>query len=78
MATAGAPSQGGSDGKLHLPKRRRGATLSGTVQEQAAPAPRPRDPGARFAAFRESASGRHRTTGGSGEHDTTSTQEHDQ
>ncbi|GAA2138051.1 sensor histidine kinase [Actinomadura napierensis] len=59
VALAEAPDD--ADGE-HLPKRRRGATLTGTVEQHAAPPPKPRDPGARFAAFRESASGRHRTT----------------
>ncbi|MFG2004490.1 ATP-binding protein [Spirillospora sp. NPDC048911] len=64
-ATAGAaaaPDAGDSD-ESYLPKRRRGATLTGTVGQQAAPAPKPRDPGARFAAFRESASGRRQPAG---------------
>ncbi|WP_433463603.1 sensor histidine kinase [Spirillospora sp. CA-128828] len=79
---AAAPGAGGSDESAYLPKRRRGATLAGTVQQQAAPAPKPRDPGARFAAFRQSASGRHRpaddTAGGSGQHETPSTEDTDE
>ncbi|MFB4314983.1 sensor histidine kinase [Actinomadura sp. 21ATH] len=55
---ADGPGADGSGTDPYLPKRRRGATLTGTVGRQAAPAPKPRDPGARFAAFRESASGR--------------------
>ncbi|KAB2352417.1 sensor histidine kinase [Actinomadura rudentiformis] len=62
-AVAATPDAGASDDETYLPKRRRGATLTGTVKKEAAPAPKPRDPGARFAAFRESASGRHKPTG---------------
>uniref|UniRef100_UPI0010412318 sensor histidine kinase n=1 Tax=Actinomadura fibrosa TaxID=111802 RepID=UPI0010412318 len=53
-----------ADSEAYLPKRRRGATLTETIEQQAAPAPKPRDPGARFAAFRDSGSGRHRTIAG--------------
>ncbi|MGK5552540.1 ATP-binding protein [Actinomadura kijaniata] len=70
LAPAAAP---GAADTAYLPKRRRGATLTGAVEPQAAQAPPPRDPGARFAAFRQSASGRHRTTG-----DTASAHEPDQ
>lgn len=82
MAAAAAPDPGASGGSVHLPKRRRGATLTGTVEQQAAPAPKPRDPGARFAAFRESASGRRQTaddtTSGTEQHDAPSAQDPDQ
>lgn len=70
VALAEAPAAGDAEGE-YLPKRRRGATLTGTVEHSAAPPPKPRDPGARFAAFRESASGRHRTTGDAAAHDAT-------
>jgi hypothetical protein len=83
MASAAAPGAGAAaQDETYLPKRRRGATLAGTVEHRAAPPPKPRDPGSRFAAFRESASGRHRTTGaattGSERNDTTSTEDPDQ
>jgi signal transduction histidine kinase len=82
MAAAAAPDTGASGESVHLPKRRRGATLTGTVEQQAAPAPKPRDPGARFAAFRESASGRRQaadgTTSGTEQHDAPSAQDPDQ
>ncbi|MEU4824736.1 ATP-binding protein [Actinomadura sp. NPDC023710] len=61
---AAAPGADASDPAAYLPKRRRGATLTEEVEPQAAPPPLPRDPGARFAAFRASTSGSHRTTGG--------------
>ncbi|MEU9841795.1 ATP-binding protein [Actinomadura sp. NPDC048032] len=63
-AAPAAPAADGSDPAAYLPKRRRGATLTDMVEPQAAPPPLPRDPGARFAAFRASTSGSHRTTGG--------------
>ncbi|MEV0663517.1 sensor histidine kinase [Actinomadura luteofluorescens] len=62
--TAAAPGADASDQAAYLPKRRRGATLTEEVEQPAAPPPLPRDPGARFAAFRASTSGSHRTTGG--------------
>jgi signal transduction histidine kinase len=82
-SAAAAPGAGtAASDEAYLPKRRRGATLAGTVEHRAAPPPKPRDPGSRFAAFRESASGRHRTTGaattGSEQNDTTSTEDPDQ
>jgi signal transduction histidine kinase len=63
VAATAAPGTSISDDSTYLPRRRRGATLTEAVEQQAAPAPKPRDPGARFAAFRQSAPGRHRTTG---------------
>jgi hypothetical protein len=88
VALAEAPAAGDAEGE-YLPKRRRGATLAGTVEPAAAPPPKPRDPGTRFAAFRESTSGRHRTTGdaaapdgpqtdGTDPDDTPPAREHDQ
>ncbi|MFI0450197.1 sensor histidine kinase [Actinomadura sp. 6N118] len=64
-AAVATPEADASDEATYLPKRRRGATLTGTSKKEAAPAPKPRDPGARFAAFRESASGRLRPPGDS-------------
>ncbi|GGP94412.1 signal transduction histidine kinase [Actinomadura coerulea] len=67
MAAAAAPAATAADAAdpaAYLPKRRRGATLTDVVEPQEAPPPLPRDPGARFAAFRASTSGSHRTTGG--------------
>ncbi|NDU75228.1 ATP-binding protein [Actinomadura sp. DSM 109109] len=79
-AMAAAPGADAADPAAFLPKRRRGATLAGAVEPQEAPPPLPRDPGTRFAAFRASTSGSHRTTGaaeGADQHDT-STEEPDE
>ncbi|MES9541712.1 ATP-binding protein [Actinomadura sp. NPDC000600] len=84
-ALSAAPAASGADaseGASYLPKRRRGATLAGTVEQPEAPPPLPRDPGARFAAFRASTSGSHRMPGGAGSgggrSETTSTEDPDQ
>ncbi|MEU8303537.1 ATP-binding protein [Actinomadura sp. NPDC048955] len=80
-AMAAAPGADAPDPSAYLPKRRRGATLTEEVEQPAAPPPLPRDPGARFAAFRASTSGSHRTTGGAGTgsaREDTSTEDPDQ
>ena len=72
-APGGDPAAGGhgeGEGQdadeLHLPKRRRGATLSAAGLDRPATrtVSKPRDPGAQFSAFRRAASGRHRAPGG--------------
>nr|BFE37239.1 hypothetical protein GCM10010200_094900 [Actinomadura rugatobispora] len=62
----------------HLPKRRRGATLAATIEQPPRPAPKPRDPGVRFAAFRQSAEGRTRAGGTHDDSDGTSAADLDQ